>query len=42
MDRVWGIGLSATDPRAHDPTQWRGRNLLGFALMHARAQLATA
>ncbi|MGX1614311.1 NADAR family protein [Micromonospora chalcea] len=42
MDRVWGIGLSATDPRAHDPAQWRGRNLLGFALMHARAQLATA
>ncbi|MFD6638576.1 NADAR family protein [Micromonospora chalcea] len=42
MDRVWGIGLSATDPRAHDPAQWRGRSLLGFALMHARAQLATA
>ncbi|MFE2613282.1 NADAR family protein [Micromonospora chalcea] len=41
MDRVWGIGLSATDPRAHDPAQWRGRNL-GFALMHARAQLTTA
>ena len=41
VDRVWGIGLSATDPRAHDPARWRGRNLLGFALMHARAQLAT-
>jgi len=41
VDRVWGIGLSATDPRAHDPAQWRGSNLLGFALMHARAQLAT-
>ncbi|WP_330440906.1 NADAR family protein [Micromonospora sp. NBC_00821] len=39
VDRVWGIGLSATDPRALDPAQWRGRNLLGFALMHARAQL---
>ncbi|MET8305419.1 NADAR family protein [Micromonospora sp. NPDC005173] len=39
VDRVWGIGLAATDPRAHDPAQWRGRNLLGFALMHARAQL---
>ncbi|MGA3541831.1 NADAR family protein [Micromonosporaceae bacterium DT194] len=41
VDRVWGIGLTATDPRAHDPARWRGRNLLGFALMHARAQLAT-
>jgi ribA/ribD-fused uncharacterized protein len=39
VDRVWGIGLAATDPRAHDPAQWRGSNLLGFALMHARAQL---
>ncbi|MEU4333285.1 NADAR family protein [Micromonospora lupini] len=38
-DRVWGIGLTATDPRADDPFQWRGRNLLGFALMRARAQL---
>lgn len=41
VDRVWGIGLSATDPRAHDPAQWRGDNLLGFALMQARARLAT-
>lgn len=41
VDRVWGIGLSATDPRAHDPARWRGSNLLGFALMHARMQLAT-
>ncbi|RKN47515.1 NADAR family protein [Micromonospora endolithica] len=41
VDRVWGIGLSVRDPRAHDPAQWRGRNLLGFALMQARAQLTT-
>ncbi|MGC4750527.1 NADAR family protein [Micromonospora sp. DT201] len=41
VDQVWGIGLSTTDPRAQDLAQWRGRNLLGFALMHARAQLAT-
>jgi ribA/ribD-fused uncharacterized protein len=40
LDRVWGIGLAAADPRAHDPARWRGRNLLGFALMQARAQLA--
>ncbi|MFC0096160.1 NADAR family protein [Micromonospora marina] len=39
VDRVWGIGLAATDPRVHDPAQWRGPNLLGFALMRARAHL---
>ncbi|HWB38087.1 MAG TPA: NADAR family protein [Rugosimonospora sp.] len=40
VDRVWGIGLAAADPRAEDPTQWRGLNLLGFALMRARTHLA--
>jgi ribA/ribD-fused uncharacterized protein len=39
-DRVWGIGLSASDERARDPTRWRGLNLLGFALMEVRARLA--
>lgn len=39
VDRVWGIGLAAADPRAEDPARWRGQNLLGFALMRARTQL---
>ncbi|MEV7196159.1 NADAR family protein [Streptomyces sp. NPDC093510] len=39
LDRVWGIGLAADDPRAADPAKWRGPNLLGFALMEARARL---
>jgi hypothetical protein len=39
-DRVWGIGLGAKDTRAHDPAAWLGENLLGFALMRARALLA--
>ncbi len=39
-DRIWGIGLRATAPRAADPRTWQGRNLLGFALMEVRARLA--
>lgn len=39
-DRVWGIGLEASDSRAEDPRQWRGLNLLGFALMAVRDRLA--
>ncbi|WP_461009151.1 NADAR family protein [Streptomyces capparidis] len=39
MDRKWGIGLAADDERVTDPRRWRGLNLLGFALMEARARL---
>jgi ribA/ribD-fused uncharacterized protein len=39
-DRVWGIGLAADDRRAGQPSQWRGLNLLGFALMDVREDLA--
>lgn len=35
-DRIWGIGLAADDARARNPAEWRGLNLLGFALMTAR------
>ena len=40
VDRVWGIGLAAADSRASRPSQWEGLNLLGFALMDVREQLA--
>ena len=39
-DRIWGIGLGAANEAATDPARWRGRNLLGFALMEARDRLA--
>jgi ribA/ribD-fused uncharacterized protein len=38
-DAIWGIGLALTDPDAGRPSAWRGRNLLGFALMEARRRL---
>ncbi|MFJ6616107.1 NADAR family protein [Kitasatospora sp. NPDC091335] len=39
LDRIWGIGLAADDIRSQQPAEWRGSNLLGFALMEARARL---
>lgn len=39
VDRIWGIGLAENDPAAENPELWRGLNLLGFALMEARARL---
>lgn len=39
VDRIWGIGLAVDDERAMNPEQWRGLNLLGFALMEVRQRL---
>ncbi len=39
-DKIWGIGLAATDPRAADPTLWKGQNLLGKILTAVRDELA--
>jgi len=41
LDRVWGIGLAEDDQRATSPSRWKGLNLLGFALMDVRDQLAS-
>jgi hypothetical protein len=38
-DLVWGIGWHEEDVEASQPKNWRGQNLLGFALMEAREQL---
>ena len=39
-DRIWGIGLSMTDPDRLDRDCWKGQNLLGYALMMVREALA--
>lgn len=36
IDDIWGVKLGMDDPGIEDPKAWRGRNLLGFALMEAR------
>lgn len=38
-DRIWGIGMGKNNPSAVHPDAWRGRNLLGFALMEVRTRL---
>ena len=38
-DKVWGIGMKATDDGVEDPANWRGENLLGYALMEVRDRL---
>ena len=39
-DRIWGIGLSMTNPDRLDRACWKGQNLLGYALMMVREDLA--
>ncbi len=38
-DRIWGIGLSMTDPKRLIQTEWQGQNLLGYGLMMVRDRL---
>ncbi|WLE95427.1 MAG: NADAR family protein [Candidatus Electrothrix communis] len=38
-DGVWGIGLGSDAKGIENPLTWKGKNLLGFALMEARARL---
>lgn len=38
-DQIWGIGMSKQNPSCYKPEEWRGQNLLGFALMEVRDML---
>lgn len=40
VDNIWGIGLAASDKSSRFPAQWKGLNLLGFALMEVRKRLS--
>lgn len=42
VDRIWGIGLAADDPRARKRTSWRGSNWLGEVLTDVRDTLLRA
>lgn len=35
-DKIWGIGLKEQQVECQDPSQWKGLNLLGFALTAVR------
>ena len=39
LDTIWGIGLSKDNEKAQNIAAWRGKNLLGFALMEVRDEI---
>ncbi len=38
-DKIWGIGLSMTDPDRFNKVKWKGQNLLGYSLMIVRSKI---
>lgn len=38
-DLIWGIGFRATDEKALNDKNWKGKNLLGQVLMNVRSML---
>ena len=41
-DKIWGVGLAVDSPLITDKANWKGRNLLGEALMTVRSLLVKA
>lgn len=39
QDKIWGVGLHESDYLINDPMNWKGKNLLGWALMLVRQEL---
>lgn len=42
FDAVWGIKMAQNEKDVQNPLQWRGENLLGFALMEVRDEISEA
>ncbi len=38
-DKIWGVGLARSNEKIANPLNWKGQNLLGFALMVVRDKL---
>ena len=38
-DAIWGIKMSQTNKGIQNPNNWKGENLLGFALMEVRSEI---
>lgn len=38
VDSIWGVGLAADNPVIENPKDWKGLNLLGYALMSVREE----
>lgn len=38
-DGIWGIRMSAEEKEIENPMKWKGKNLLGFALMEVRDEI---
>lgn len=38
-DKVWGVGLRQTDPKATNPRLWKGKNWLGEVLTRVRESI---
>ena len=39
FDKIWGIGLGEKDEKCNDPVEWKGQNLLGWAITLVRQEL---
>ena len=38
-DKIWGIGMRESEDGVNNPKNWKGTNLLGFAIMQVRDML---
>ncbi|MEZ5045040.1 MAG: NADAR family protein [Saprospiraceae bacterium] len=38
-DKIWGIGMNESEEGIENPRNWKGENLLGFAIMEVRDEL---